>query len=33
MLVWVSERGGQDMPGCPIRARKIPHDKVDVTLE
>ncbi|MDD2254797.1 MAG: helix-turn-helix domain-containing protein [Methanoculleus sp.] len=21
MLVWVSERGGQDMPGCPIRAR------------
>ena len=22
MLVWVSERGGQDMPGCPIRARK-----------
>jgi DNA-binding HxlR family transcriptional regulator len=23
MLVWVSERGGQDMPGCPIRARKI----------
>ena len=24
MLVWVSERGGQDMPGCPIRARKNP---------
>lgn len=22
MLVWVSEHGGQDMPGCPIRARK-----------
>ena len=22
MLVWVSERGGKDMPGCPIRARK-----------
>ena len=21
MLIWVSERGGQDMPGCPIRAR------------
>ena len=24
MLVWVSERGGQDLPGCPIRARNIP---------
>ena len=22
MLVWVSEHGGHDMPGCPIRARK-----------
>lgn len=27
MLVWVSERGGEDMPGCPIRARKKP-DKI-----
>jgi DNA-binding HxlR family transcriptional regulator len=22
MLVWVSERGGQEMPGCPIRTGK-----------
>lgn len=22
MLVWVSERGGQEMPGCPIRHHK-----------
>jgi DNA-binding HxlR family transcriptional regulator len=22
MLVWVSKRGGEDVPGCPIRARK-----------
>lgn len=22
MLVWVSERGGQEMPGCPINAKK-----------
>lgn len=22
MLVWVSERGGQEMPGCPIKAGK-----------
>ncbi len=23
MLVWVSERGGHEMPGCPIRAQKM----------
>ena len=23
LLVWVSERGAQDMPGCPIRKRRI----------
>jgi DNA-binding HxlR family transcriptional regulator len=22
MLVWVSERGGQEMPGCPIKHKK-----------
>jgi len=22
LLVWVSERGAQDLPGCPIRTRK-----------
>jgi DNA-binding HxlR family transcriptional regulator len=25
MLAWVSERGGTDMPGCPIRARGADH--------
>lgn len=29
MLVWVSEHGGREMPGCPIRARKIPGGSRD----
>jgi DNA-binding HxlR family transcriptional regulator len=27
MLVWVSERGGQEMPGCPIKHKKCSRDK------
>ncbi|GEM_PF-365322 len=25
MLVWVSKRGGQDLPGCPIKAKRSLH--------
>ena len=25
MLVWVSKRGGEDMPGCPIKAKRSLH--------
>lgn len=28
MLVWVSERGGQEMPGCPIKAGKHHRSRV-----
>jgi DNA-binding HxlR family transcriptional regulator len=24
MLVWVSKRGGEDLPGCPIKHKKLP---------